>query len=121
MFITRRVALLLLAAFYCYPITSAQQAQPTSQESASSFYLDVVVASKKGAPVAGLSQQDFTLLDNGVPQSVTSFREVSRGEAPAEIILVVDAVNAKPDTVAYERTQVDKILRANGGMLAHPA
>jgi VWFA-related protein len=121
MFITRRVALLLLAAFYCYPITSAQQAQPTSQESASSFYLDVVVASKKGAPVAGLSQQDFTLLDNGVPQSVTSFREVSRGEAPAEIILVIDAVNAKPDTVAYERTQVDKILRANGGLLPHPA
>jgi VWFA-related protein len=120
MFIARRVAFLLVLALYSIPTTSAQHAPRSSQQSASSIALDVVVAPKNGAPVAGLSQQDFTVLDNGVPQSITSFREVNRGEAPAEVIIVIDAVNAKPQTVSYERTQVDKILRANGGRLPHP-
>ena len=120
MFIARRVAFLLVLALYSIPTTSAQHAPPSSQQSSSSIALDVVVAPKNGAPVAGLSQQDFTVLDNGVPQSITSFREVNRGEAPAEVIIVIDAVNAKPQTVSYERTQVDKILRANGGRLPHP-
>ena len=120
MFIARRVALLLVAALYCNPITSAQQAQSASQQPTNNIYLDVVVASKSGSPVADLAQQDFTLLDNGVPRSMTSFRALGRGAAPVEVIIIVDAVNAKPETVAYERTQVVKVLRAKGGALPHP-
>jgi VWFA-related protein len=120
MFIGRRVALLLVVALYWNPTTSAQQAQSASQQPVNSIYLDVVVASKTGSPVAGLAQQDFTVLDNGVPQLITSFRALGRDEAPAEVIILVDAVNAKPETVAYERNQIDKILRVNGGRLPHP-
>jgi VWFA-related protein len=120
MFINKKAALLLVLALYWIPTISAQQTQPAGQQSVNSIQLDVVVASKSGAAVGGLAQQDFTLLDNGVPQSITSFRSVARGEVPAEVMIVIDAVNAKAESVAYERTQINKILRANGDVLPHP-
>ena len=39
--------------------------------------VDVVVKDKKGNPVTGLSRADFTLLEDGRPQTVVSFDEVS--------------------------------------------
>jgi VWFA-related protein len=120
MFISRRVGVLLAVVLCWIPAASGQQVQLASQQPANSVYLDVVVASKSGAHVGGLAQQDFTLLDNGVAQAISSFRAVGRSEAPAEVVIVVDAVNAKAETVAYERTQIDKVLRANGGLLPHP-
>ncbi len=82
--------------------------------------LDVVVTEKSGAAVSDLQQQDFTLLDNKVPQTLTSFRTVDGRQAPIEIIVLVDAVNIGYDTVGYERDQLDKFLRADEGRLAHP-
>jgi VWFA-related protein len=120
MLIRRRFALLFVLALNWIPAGSAQQAQVASQQSGNSVHLDVVVASKKGAPVGGLTQQDFTLLDNGAPRAIASFREVARGDAPAEVMIVIDAVNANAKTIAYERTQISKILRSNGGLLPHP-
>jgi VWFA-related protein len=110
----------MVAALYCGPIALSQQAQAASEPSVNNIYLDVVVASKTGSPVVGLSQPDFTVLDNGIPQAITSFRAVSRGQAPAEVVIVVDAVNARSETVSYERTQIEKTLRANGGVLPYP-
>ena len=120
MSIGRRVALVLVAVSYWNLATSAQLAPSASQQPVNTIFLDVVVASKAGPPVAGLAQQDFTLLDNGVPQSITSFRAVGRGEGPAEVMIMIDAVNARPETVAYERNQIDKILGVNRGLLPHP-
>jgi VWFA-related protein len=84
------------------------------------IFLDVVAAPKGGKPVAGLTQQDFTVLDNRASQAITSFRATGGSEAPVEVILLVDAVNAPYSTVAYERTEIDRFLRANGGHLAYP-
>jgi hypothetical protein len=42
----------------------AQQPSPPVQPGAGTISLDVVVTPKSGAPVAGLQQQDFTLLDS---------------------------------------------------------
>jgi len=87
--------------------------------------LDVQVADKSGAPVRGLQKQDFTLLDDKQPKNILSFHAVDSGAAsatdpPIEIVLVVDAVNASPEAVAYERGEVKKFLRQNGGKLAQP-
>jgi VWFA-related protein len=82
--------------------------------------LDVVVTSKSGPPVTGLQQQDFALLDNKAPQTITSFQAVSGRQAPIEVILVIDAVNTTSQNVSYERMQIDKMLRAEGGHLANP-
>jgi len=64
--------------------------------------------------------QDFAVLDNKAPQTITSFQALGGGEAPTEVIVVIDAVNAKPETICYERNQIDKFLSANGGRLPHP-
>ncbi len=92
--------------------------------------LDVVVTDASGHPVAGLTQQDFTLLDNKKPQPILSFRAVdgSAGNAagsdgsepPVEVILLVDAANNLLHNIAYERYQIDRFLTQNGGHLSQP-
>lgn len=84
------------------------------------MYLDVVVTTRSGAPVTGLQQQDFTLLDNKAPQAIMSFQAFGGSQAPVEVILLVDAVNIPYTRLVYERDQIGKFLRANGGRLAHP-
>jgi VWFA-related protein len=98
---------------------SAQQG-PVAQPATGTILLDVVATRKSSPPVSGLQQQDFAVLDNKAPQSITSFRAVDGRQAPIEVILVVDAVNTDFQRVAYERGQIDKFLSAEGGHLAHP-
>ena len=50
---------------------------PTFPSEVEVVNVDVVVADKKGNPVTGLTKDDFTLLDDGQPQSVTSFEAVT--------------------------------------------
>jgi VWFA-related protein len=87
--------------------------------------LDVQVTDKSGAPIRGLQKQDFTLLDDKRPQDILSFQAVDSEAAttvdpPVEIVLVVDAVNASPQSVSYERGEVKKFLLRNGGKLVQP-
>jgi VWFA-related protein len=86
--------------------------------------LDVVVTDKSGRPVSGLQQQDFTLLDNKQPSKIVSFHAVEGGAAtadpPVEVILLVDDVNTTISKVAFERDQIGRFLRRNGGELARP-
>ncbi len=120
MFIDARLACFLLVSFTCTSAGSAQQHSPQTQSGPRKIVLDVVVTPKSGPPVTGLQQQDFTLLDNKVPQTLTSFREVDGRKSPIEVILVVDSVNASYEHLGYERNEIDKFLRADGGTLAHP-
>jgi len=111
--------LLFLAALLLAPAVSAQQSAAPTEPRNGRIYLDVVVTQKSGPPVSDLQQQDFTILDNKVPQTITSFQAMDGRQAPIEVVVVVDAVNADYHTVAYERDQIDKFLRTEGGDLAH--
>ncbi|HZD49435.1 MAG TPA: VWA domain-containing protein [Silvibacterium sp.] len=113
------ISLLSAAASFAQQNTTPQPPPlPTTDRA---IRLDVVVTPKSGGqPVAGLEQQDFTLLDNKAPQPITSFRAFSGASTPVEVILLIDAVNTGFQTIAYERGQIDNFLRANGGKLAHP-
>jgi VWFA-related protein len=86
--------------------------------------LDVVVTDHSGNPVPGLQQQDFTILDNNKPQTILSFRAVDRpGEAanrPLQAIVLVDTVNTSFERAAYQRIQLEKFLRKDGGKLPLP-
>jgi VWFA-related protein len=115
----RPASSLLLAALFCCAAASAQQNIPPAQAANRTSYLDVVVTPKSVPPVV-LQQQDFTLVDNKTPRSITSFRAVSGREAPIEVIVVIDAVNTAFRNVGYERGQLDNFLRAEGGHLAYP-
>ena len=120
MFIETRLGCFLLMTLLCAASVSARQNGPLTQAGSRKIYLDVVVSPKSGPPVAGLQQQDFALLDNKVPQTITSFRAVDGRQGPIEVILLVDAVNTGFEGVAYERGEIEKFLRAEGGNLDHP-
>lgn len=87
--------------------------------------LEVQVTDKSGKPVRGLQKQDFTLLDDKLPQQILSFEAVDRGapsptDPPVEVVLVVDAVNASFQAVSYQRNEIRRFLLQNGGKLAQP-
>ena len=107
-----------LAARACAP---AQDSMP-SQNSAPSqgIRIAVVVDAKSGQPVAGLMQQDFTVLDNKTPRPITSFRVVNAASEPVHVILLVDAVNMPYQALAYTRQGIEEFLKANEGKLAYP-
>ncbi len=86
------------------------------------LHLDVVVTPNKssGAPVAELTQSAFTVLDNGQPQPLTSFRAVIGNTEPVKMYLVIDDININFTRLAYERQQVDGFLKAHEGQLGQP-
>jgi len=86
--------------------------------------LDIVVNDHAGHAVPGLQQQDFTILDNKVPQTILSFRATQAGSAPPDrplqAILVVDAVDTPEEGIAYQRQQLARFLQQGEGDLPVP-
>ncbi len=128
-------ALLLLAggvaAAQQTPSTAPQTSSTTQQTPASTLrkrtappprtiHLDVVVTHKDGKPVSGLQAKDFTLLDNKTPVPITSFQAYEGEQAPVEVVLLIDSVNADFNILAQSRIEIDRFLLANGGQLARP-
>jgi VWFA-related protein len=131
-----------LLSFLCCSLPVLAQQQPTALATGQlqtrlaspnaadhRLVLDVVVTDKSGKAVKGLAQKDFTVLDNGHPQTVLSFQASGGGEAtsanvqseiPVQIILLVDEVNTSFGRVAYERDEIRRFLLQNGGKLAQP-
>lgn len=111
------------------PAGSAQSSASVPSAAPSStdhrVWLDVVVTDKSGNAVPGLGQQDFTLLDDKQPRTIASFQATdatSRATDPAlRVIYVIDAVNTGIQAVTYQRMQLSKFLRQDGGHLALPS
>jgi VWFA-related protein len=120
MSIRTRIGFLLFVPVLCTAVFFAQQNTQPNSAPASRIDLDVVVTPKSGPAVAGLQQQDFTIFDNKAGQRITSFQARNGRQDPVHVILVIDAVNTGYQTLAYERGQIDRFLRANGGRLAQP-
>jgi len=99
-------------------VAMAQLNAPQNHPANHTIGLDVVVTGAGGALVGGLAQQDFTVLDKKIPRPVITFEEMVK--KPAEVLVVVDAVNTPLSAVAYQREQIVKFFRSNGGRLAHP-
>jgi hypothetical protein len=76
MFINARLSFLLFALLLCTPQISAQEDTAPTVAGDGEIHLDVVVTPKSGPLVSGLQQQDFTIWDNEVPQTITSFKAV---------------------------------------------
>jgi VWFA-related protein len=104
------------------PVLPAASPSPASGDKDRRVTLDIVVTDKSGKPVAGLQQQDFTVLGDKVPLKILSFHpvETATPDAPVEVILLVDAVNTSFEAVATARQEIVKFLRQNGGRLPLP-
>jgi hypothetical protein len=103
------IALLALSVptlAYQAPSADSQVSSSAKTSNDNQIQLDVFVSDKSDRPAPGLSQQDFTVLDNKHPQPITSFHAFETpltGTEPAQLILLVDTVNASYPTVTYER------------------
>ncbi len=120
MFDDRVPGVLLSLALFFTTVVQAQQPETIAKGQPGAITLDVVVTPKSGPPISGLPQQDFIILDNKAPQTIASFQAFRGREAPIEVILVVDDVNTGVEHVAYERSEIDKFLKVDGGRLANP-
>jgi VWFA-related protein len=117
----RLCSLLLLVAFVA-AATLAQQKEPRPLRvpDDGKMHIDVVVTPKSGIPVEGLQQQDFTLLDNKSAVPIAGFQVFTGRQAPLEVVVVLDAVNAGDLGVNVQREAIDRFLRAEGGQLPYP-
>jgi VWFA-related protein len=113
-------ARLVLLSILSGAVLSAQQNLPPTGANSSRINLDVVVTPKSGPPVANLEQQDFNVFDNKTLQHLTSFQARDGSHDPIHVIILVDAVNSTYQNIAWDRGEIGKFLRANGGHLSQP-
>src|SRR5271157_1392861 len=117
-------ALQTTAAALPQGLNSSQTGSPYPAAAPGSLTFDVVVIDKSGAAVSGLQPADFKLFDNSQPQSIVSLRAVNgmkvKADPPVEVILLIDAVNAPPQTITMERQWLVEFFKENGGELALP-
>jgi VWFA-related protein len=84
----RRGATVLAAVLLARPEAHAPAQEPSRVFPArvEQVTVDVVVVDKKGEPVAGLTREDFTILDEGRPREVLTFEQVgSSVSGPADV------------------------------------
>lgn len=92
-----------------------------SNSASEAIFLDVAVTDSAGHPVGGLPAQDFTLLEDGHPEPIASFRDVSGpGKSRQQVVFLLDSVNLTFLEISQARTALSKLLRQNGGKLAAP-
>jgi Ca-activated chloride channel family protein len=65
--------------------------------------ITAVVHDKAGRFISGLGPKDVTILEDGVPQDVTIFREAAGGEEkiPLSIVLVLDASGSMKENMGF--------------------
>jgi VWFA-related protein len=100
------------------PATAPPSAAPQTEP----ILLSVVVTDTSGKPETGLTAQDFVVFNNKRPTEITYFRAVDPSvntNAPAEIVIVIDAVNNTALYLQYVEDQLRTRL-ARSGTLSQP-
>src|SRR2546423_6240723 len=138
-----RLALALLIFFFTIQSHPQEPANPptvTFSTNANLVVLDAVVKDRNGKPVTNLTKDDFTVLEDGVPQTIASFESASSKGNPAATtgksnnspnssaavspqaltILVLDELNSEVFDQAYGRNAIEKFLAKHGPRLEQP-
>ena len=112
----RGAAILALGGILLAPLPAgrAQTAPPARKPFTLEVDVDVVsvtavVLDKSGRFVRGLGPKDVTLLEDGVPQEVSYFREASAAEeerVPLSIVLVLDTSGSMAQNIRFLREAV---------------
>jgi VWFA-related protein len=128
---------LLMALFIAAAALPAQERQPPVIARSTTRLVQVsVVATRHGAPVEGLQQEDFALTDNGRPQRLSLFSVETGGGLPAEpplppgvftnrlprsvgtpsgvTIILIDFLNTKFTDRAFARNEIVRYLKSIG-------
>lgn len=108
-----RLALAPLVLCLVRPATAPAQEQtavPTLRSDTLEVLVDVVVRDKRGRIVRGLKPGDLVLKEDGVEQTITSFREVNLGPG-AQAKLPEPAAEGEKPAVVREAVQISKQIR----------
>ena len=92
----------LIALALVVPLTAQQpkpQAPPVFRSGAQLTVETVTVKDKSGKPIEGLTAKDFSITEDGVPQTI-SFVEFQRVPNPSDPLQAAEAVPAAPAAVA---------------------
>ena len=138
----RSEATVLVCGLVAVGVLIGQQPAPLFRAGSKLVEVEVTVLDKKGNPVTGLTQDDFTLRDEGKPQSIAFFHfdgtmeprataktpsssppkpqtgplvfsnRTDSGESPNATALVLDALNTPPEQNTVVRSQVMRYLKA---------
>jgi VWFA-related protein len=98
----RPLVRVLIALALVVPLTAQQpqpQAPPVFRTGAQLTVETVTVKDKSGRPIEGLTAKDFSITEDGVPQTI-SFVEFQHVPNPSDPLQAVDAVPAAPAAVA---------------------
>src|SRR5258705_10530881 len=79
----RRMFTMLLAVALAAPLAAQQQPPPVFRSGAQLTVETVTVKDKAGRPIEGLTANDFSITEDGVPQTI-SFVEFQRVQSAAE-------------------------------------
>ena len=97
-------------AVLCTVVVSAQQ---TFRAQVDLVNFGVVVTDKQGAPIAGLTQDDFEIKEAGRPQAIKFFAAGDPGTAPPlHIGFLLDTSGSMEDDIKDVRTAAIKFLNA---------
>ncbi|HWZ83191.1 MAG TPA: VWA domain-containing protein [Terriglobales bacterium] len=141
----RRIAVpFLLCALALTPRAQEPSQTATFQTTSNLVVLDVVVTDRSGKVVTNLTRDDFTVLEDGVAQSIASFElppkagerahgavagkssQPAPGSSVNEVspqalnILVLDELNGEVLDQAYGRGAIEKYLAKHGPRLEQP-
>ena len=104
------------------PVRPLKTRQP--EQVKAHILLDVQIADKAGNPVTNIDPFDFNLLDNREPQKLLVIQHAGINAAsprpPAELIILLDAVNCTFQSMQLERQNIVLYLLRNGGRLNQP-
>jgi VWFA-related protein len=123
----RTTLLLLFTLPLAAPLAAQRPAPPDAitpgpTKIPNTVLLDVVVTGHNNKPVAGLTQSNFTILNNGSPQQILSFKAVQSPstDPPIQLYLLLDTVNAPITAIAREREEITTFLHRSGETLPYP-
>jgi len=87
--------------------------------------LDVVVTGKDGKPLAGLTKHDFTVFEDGQPQTIRNVEYTTiAGNSKTsgfKSVFVLDALNSTLEESAYGKAQLERYLGTQPETLPQPA
>ncbi|HEX5734976.1 MAG TPA: VWA domain-containing protein [Blastocatellia bacterium] len=110
-----RLLLLIVSSFVYLPLPDSALAQTLSQSvqapsSKPSVILHVLVTDVQNRPVSILSQDDFQVAEEGVPQTIAFF---SKNELPINYVLAIDISGSLKDRISEIMTAAKIIVNGN--------
>ena len=119
---------------------SGAQGTYTLDQTVRAVVLDAAVTDRQGKPVPNLTAADFTVTEDGVPQHVDFFQDISEHKLPAKTvaadrqgaalvksageapltILLLDHVSTEPEDLAYAKREIATYLRKQPAALNSP-